>query len=259
MTTETGPTLSAVVTGGSNGIGAAVVARLMRAGVAVVQIDLAPPSEEASKAHFVAGSASEVEVVDYAVKVAAGLADQFGVFVASAGVSRPGESLEYSSSDWQRMLDVNLSAVFFGACRASEAMTQGGSIVAIASVHAHLGFGGRAAYCASKAGVVGLVRSLAVEWAPRGIRVNSVSPGYTATELVTRNIASGALDEDELLNRIPAHRLGTPGEMAEAVWFLGSSASSYITGTDIVVDGGLAAYGLPLNSATIPTTPRRAP
>lgn len=254
MTTNTQspgyPTTSAVVTGGSNGIGAAVVARLLRAGVPVVQIDLAAPDGEASAAHHVQGSSGDVDVIDRAIEMAKGMADRVGVFVACAGVSRPGDSLDYPVSDWQRMIDVNLSAVFFGARLAAEAMVDGGSIVAIASVHAHLGFGGRAAYCASKAGVVGLVRSLAVEWAPQGIRVNSVSPGYTATELVTRNIASGALDEGELLARIPVHRLGTPEEMAEAVWFLGSPASSYITGTDILVDGGLAAYGLPLNSTS---------
>jgi NAD(P)-dependent dehydrogenase (short-subunit alcohol dehydrogenase family) len=242
------PTTSAVVTGGSNGIGAAVVDRLLQAGVAVVQIDLAAPAEKVTGAHFVEGSSGDVEAIDRAIATAKDLADSLGIFVACAGVSRPGDSLAFPFADWQRMIDINLSAVFIGARLAAEAMVDGGSIVAIASVHAHLGFGGRAAYCASKAGLVGLVRSLAVEWAPRGIRVNTVSPGYTATAMVARNIASGALDEGELLARIPAHRLGTPEEMAEAVWFLSSPASSYITGTDILVDGGLAAYGLPLST-----------
>ena len=242
------PTVSAIVTGGSNGIGAAVVARLIQAGIPVVQIDLVEPAGENAAAQFVQGAAGDAEVVGSAIQVAAGLADRLGIFVACAGVSRPGDSIDYPFSDWQRMIDVNLSSVFTGARLAADAMVDGGSIVAIASVHAHLGFGGRAGYCASKAGVVGLVRSLAVEWAPRGIRVNTVSPGYTATELVTRNIASGALDEGELLTRIPAHRLGTPHEVAEVVWFLSSPASSYVTGTDILVDGGLAAYGLPLHT-----------
>jgi NAD(P)-dependent dehydrogenase (short-subunit alcohol dehydrogenase family) len=242
------PTMSAVVTGGSHGIGAAVVDRLLRAGVAVVQIDRVAPTGGPSPAYHVQGSAGDVGAVGHAIELAEGLADRFGVFVACAGVSRPGDSMGYPTEDWEELIDTNLTAVFVGARRAAPAMAPGGSIVAIASVHAHLGFGGRAAYCASKAGVLGLVRSLAVEWAPRGIRVNSVSPGYTATELVTRNIASGALDEGQLLARIPARRLGTPEEVAEVVWFLGSPSSSYVTGTDILVDGGLAAYGLPLNS-----------
>jgi NAD(P)-dependent dehydrogenase (short-subunit alcohol dehydrogenase family) len=196
----------------------------------------------------VRGDSGDVDALQRAVKLASGLADQFGVFVACAGVSKPGDSFDYAPADWERILGVNLSSVFFGARLAAESMATGGSIVALASIHAHVGFGGRAAYSASKAGVVGLVRSLAIEWAPRGIRVNSVSPGYTATQLVKANLESGALNESELLGRIPAHRLGTPEEVAEAVWFLASPNSSYITGTDLVVDGGLAAYGLPLNA-----------
>lgn len=237
--------------GGSRGIGAAVVARLLRAGLEVVHVDLEAPAGGAPAtthgSHYVEGSAGDTDVIDRAITMAKDVADSFGAFVACAGVSRPGDLFTYLAADWERMIDVNLSSVFYGTRLAAEAMAGGGSIVAIASVHAHLGFGGRAAYCASKAGVLGLVRSLAVEWAPRGIRVNSVSPGYTATDLVKRNIASGAVDEVEMLNRIPAHRLGTPDEIAEAVWFLCSPASSYISGTDILVDGGLAAYGLPLN------------
>ena len=246
--TQARPTQSAVVTGGSNGIGAAVVTRLLHAGLAVVQVDLTAPSGHDSSATFVQGDSGDVAALGHAVELARNAADEFSVFVACAGVSRPGASFDYARDDWQHLVDVNLSSVFFGARLAAEAMPHGGSIVAVASVHAHVGFGGRAAYTATKAGVVGLVRSLAVEWAPRRIRVNSVSPGYTATQLVTNNIASGVLDEDELLNRIPAHRLGTPAEVAEAVWFLASPAASYITGTDVLVDGGLAAYGLPLNS-----------
>lgn len=238
--------LSAVVTGGSNGIGAAVVERLTRAGVAVINLDLVQPANGSIATAYVEGSSGDVDALDRAITEAEARADRFGIFVACAGVSRPGDSIDYAVDDWQRILDVNLSAVFFGARAAAARMPHGGSIVAIASVAAHIGFGGRAAYCASKSGITGLVRSLAVEWAPRGIRINSVSPGYTATELVSRNLASGALNEAELLGRIPAGRLGTPQEMAEAVWFLGSPASSYVTGTDILVDGGMAAFGLAL-------------
>ncbi|MDO8389702.1 MAG: SDR family oxidoreductase [Actinomycetota bacterium] len=247
-TASNGPILSAVVTGGSSGIGAAIVARFVQAGVAVVQIDLQePPAAITSSAHFVQGSSGDARTLKRAITTAQGLADRFGIFCACAGISNPGNSLHYPDSEWQRIVDVNLSSVFFGARQAATAMEAGGSIVAIGSVHGHLGFGGRAAYSASKAGVIGLVRSLAIEWAPRGIRVNSVSPGYTATDLVNRNIASGAIDTEQLRSRIPANRLGTPQEVAEAVWFLASDASSYVTGADLLVDGGLAAYGLPLN------------
>jgi NAD(P)-dependent dehydrogenase (short-subunit alcohol dehydrogenase family) len=242
------PSLSAVVTGGSNGIGAAVVQRLTQAGVAVVNLDIAQPTDQSSAKAFVEGSSGDIDVLGHAITEAEAIADRFAIFVACAGVSRPGDSLDYEVSDWQRIMDINLSAVFFGSRAAAARMPHGGSIIAIASVAAHIGFGGRAAYCASKSGLTGMIRSLAVEWAPRGIRVNSVSPGYTATDMVSRNVASGAVNETQLLDRIPAGRLGTPQEMAEAVWFLGSPASSYVTGTDILVDGGMAAYGLALDT-----------
>jgi NAD(P)-dependent dehydrogenase (short-subunit alcohol dehydrogenase family) len=240
------PSMSAVVTGGSNGIGAAVVDRLTKAGVSVVNLDIVEPTDYNNAAVHVEGSSGDSDALHHAITEAEARADRFLIFVACAGVSRPGDSIDYEVSDWHRIVDVNLSAVFFGSRAAAARMTHGGSIVAIGSVAAHIGFGGRAAYCASKSGLVGMMRSLAVEWAPRGIRVNSVSPGYTATELVSRNVESGALNQTELLGRIPAGRLGTPQEMAEAVWFLASPASAYVTGIDILVDGGMAAYGLAL-------------
>ena len=241
------PSVSAVVTGGSRGIGAAVVARFLSEGLSVVNLDLAVPSDPAPGALFAQGDSGDSDALQHAVDLATNAADHFGIFVACAGVSKPGDTFDYAPADWAHLIDVNLSAVFFGARLAARSMPAGGSIVAIGSVQAHLGFGGRAAYTAAKAGVSGLVRSLAVEWAPLGIRVNSVSPGYIATQLVENNLASGVLNEAQLLNRIPANRLGKPAEIADAVWFLASPAASYITGVDIVVDGGLAAYGLPLN------------
>jgi len=240
--------ISAVVTGGSNGIGAAVVRRLTEGGVRVVVVDLAEPADGVDGVRYLQGSAGDEEVLGSAVALAQGAADRFTTFVACAGISRPGSSLSYSVPDWQMLIDVDLTSVFLGARRAAQGMVGGGSIIAIASVHAHLGFGGRAAYSAAKAGVIGLARSLAIEWAPLEIRVNTISPGYIATELVERNIASGAVSEAELLSRIPSRRLGTPDEVAEAVWFLASPQSRYITGVDLLVDGGMAAFGLPLGS-----------
>jgi NAD(P)-dependent dehydrogenase (short-subunit alcohol dehydrogenase family) len=213
----------------------------------VVVID---PAEEVADVGVgsVVGSAADPEAIGQGVDLLAEHGAHLGAFVACAGISKPGPSLDYDIRDWQAIVDLDLTAVFTGARVAASRMATGGSIVAISSVASHVGFGGRAAYCAAKAGVNGLVRSLAIEWAPLGIRVNSVSPGYTATALVNRNIASGALNEADLLSRIPAGRLGKPEEMAEAVWFLVSDASTYVTGTDILVDGGMAAYGLALAS-----------
>ncbi len=240
--------VSAIVTGGAQGIGAAVTQRLAQAGLKVVVVDLAKPNVSVAGAHYAQGSAGDEDVLDLAIAEAQRDSDRLGVFVACAGLSRPGPSATYALADWDALLDINLGAVFKGARQAAANMSAGGSIIAIASVHAHLGFGGRAAYSASKAGVIGLARSLAVEWAPQGIRVNTVSPGYIATDLVTRNIESGALNKEQLLARIPAFRLGSPAEVAEAVWFLASPQSAYVTGTDLLIDGGMAAFGLNLNA-----------
>lgn len=247
MSASEGGAWSALVTGGVSGIGAAVVERLVSAGGQVIVVDLASPSEPIDGVAYVQGSSDDETVLEHATRLARDAAP-LTTFVACAGVSRPGPSMTYSTADWQQLIDVDLSAIFVGARIAARAMTHGGSIIAIGSVHAHLGFGGRAAYSAAKAGVLGMSRSLAIEWAPLGIRVNTVSPGYVATDLVSRNLQSGALDETTLLNRIPAKRLGTPAEVAEVVWFLASPQAAYITGVDILIDGGLAAFGLALHS-----------
>ena len=115
----------------------------------------------------------------------------------------------------------------------------------ISSVNGHLGFGGRAAYCAAKAGVQGLVRSLAVEWAPLAVRVNAVSPGTIATEMQAKFMETGYASAELFLSRVPMRRFGEPHEIADAVYFLCSPRSSYITGVVLPVDGGWLANGLP--------------
>lgn len=241
--------LSAIVTGGSQGIGRAVSRRLRDAGYEVVQIDLSAPAETEDGIRHLAGSSGDPDVLDRAIAAATEDGRALAAFVPVAGISRPGPSTTYPIADWRSMLEINLEAVFEGCRRSAAAMPDGGAIVTIASVAAHVGFAGRAAYAASKAGIVGLTRSLAVEWAGQGIRVNSVSPGYTATALVERNLASGALVADELTSRIPLRRLARPEEIAEAVGFLASPAASYITGADLIVDGGMAVDGLPLGAS----------
>jgi NAD(P)-dependent dehydrogenase (short-subunit alcohol dehydrogenase family) len=127
-----------------------------------------------------------------------------------------------------------------------------GSIVTVASISASVGMPGRAAYCATKAGVEGLTRALAVEWARRGVRVNAVAPGYVWTPVVEHAIDSGVIAEQSILDRVPCGRLAQPAEVARAVLFLSSPQASYVTGQTLVVASGYLAYGAPAPASGVP-------
>lgn len=119
-----------------------------------------------------------------------------------------------------------------------------GSVVMVSSINGTLGFGGRAAYAAAKAGVQRLVRSLSVEWATRSIRVNAVAPRTVSTEMQQAFMQTGYASPDRFLRHVPMDRFGRPEEVADAVEFLGSDRASYITGAILPVDGGWAAFGM---------------
>lgn len=165
------------------------------------------------------------------------------VLVNAAGVSptfKRAEELE--DEEWETVIDVNLTGTFYCARAAARLMMKGGggSIVNITSIHARVGMARLAAYSASKGGTEALTRTLALEWAPDAIRVNSVSPGYFATEM-TEGLRSSDKWRERLLDRIPLGRFGEPGEVVPAVLFLASPMSSYMTGSCLTVDGGWTA------------------
>ena len=167
----------------------------------------------------------------------------------NAGITTHGLIEDLPFADWRRVLDVDLDGVFLGVRAAGRVMVRqgSGSIVNIASIAWDRGAPGRSAYVASKAGVVGLTKTAAVEWAARGVRVNAVAPGYIDTPLLRGAYERGAIAERDVLARIPAARVAHVSEIAAVVAFLGSPAASYITGQTIVVDGGfLADYGVGL-------------
>ncbi len=179
---------------------------------------------------------------DFAAVVSAAVAS-FGrvdILVNNAGTIRRAPALEFSARDWDEVLDVNLRSVFFlsqAVARHWVAGRSGGKIINIASMLSFQGGIRVASYSASKSGVAGLTRLLANEWAAQGINVNAIAPGYFATNNTT------ALREDpvrsrEILGRIPAGRWGEPGELAGAAAFLASSASDYMHGAIVPVDGG---------------------
>ena len=244
-----------IITGAANGIGLATARLLADDGAHLCLFDLDDEalnrvSEELGgaaqgKILTVAGSVCDPDRVDQCVELARSELGGIDGLVNSAGLAGAAVSTELAVADWQRMVDVNLTGSFlFARCVARQMLAQGtGSIVNLASIYGRSGAPGRAAYCATKAAIVGLTHSLAVEWAPSGVRVNAVAPAYTNTKMVADMVQSGHVQIDNVLNRTPMHRLIEPQEVAAMIAFLLSDRSSATTGEVIGVDGGWNAFG----------------
>jgi NAD(P)-dependent dehydrogenase (short-subunit alcohol dehydrogenase family) len=249
------------VTGAARGLGAAIARALANEACAVAAGDI-----DATEARDIAAELGERAIgVDIDVRdresvaaAVAGVVEQLGeitVLVNCAGINHVGRSETLDEALWSDVLEINLSGAF-RCCQivGARMLTAGrGSIINLASVQARRASPGRAAYCASKSGLVGLTQALAVEWAARGVRVNAISPGYMKTRLALDAIQSGLISESELLDRIPVRRLGEPEDVARAAVFLASPEANYITGTTIEVDGGYAAFGAPGPASRLPS------
>jgi NAD(P)-dependent dehydrogenase (short-subunit alcohol dehydrogenase family) len=251
----------AVVTGARHGIGAAIARALVAAGarVAVTHPDQGVADEVASslgEGHV--GIALDVRSTVSVERGSQAVADRMGevsILVNNAGINciRPAEML--SDEEWQAVMDVNLTGAY-RCCRAfgRRMLDAGrGSIVNVASIIGpEVAMPGRAAYAASKAGLVGLTRVLGVEWAGRGVRVNAVIPGPVRTPMVTRAIADGILAEEAIIDRTPAGRLAEPEDVAEAVVLLCTPEAQFITAQTLVVDGGYSMYGAAHPASVLP-------
>ena len=237
-----------LVTGASRGIGRAIAVRLARDGARVACI--ATKAENAEETARLCADASADLSRAHGVDVADGTAvtalvgevqKEYGgldVLVNNAGITRDGLLLRMSDEDFERVVDVNLKGAFlFTRAAARPLMKSAGRIVNITSVVGLTGNAGQANYAASKAGLVGLTRSVAKELAGRGVCVNAVAPGLIETDMTT---ALGDQARGELLERVPLGRIGAPEEIAETVAFLVGPAGAYITGQTLVVDGGLS-------------------
>jgi NAD(P)-dependent dehydrogenase (short-subunit alcohol dehydrogenase family) len=240
---------TALVTGSTRGIGRAIAEALAAAGARV-----AVNSRDAAAARAVAeeigagavGLAADLGRAEAAAGLVASALDALGsldLLVNNAGMAMAAESVDLSPADWQRTLDLDLSAVFYCSQAAARHMLGRGSgaIVNIASVQAFTPLARRVAYATAKAGVVGMTKSLAAEWAPT-VRVNAVAPGYVATPMVEELVRAGRVDPAAVVARTPMKRMATPAEIAGAVMFLASDAAGYITGETLMVDGGWTAW-----------------
>ncbi|HJV29507.1 MAG TPA: 3-oxoacyl-[acyl-carrier-protein] reductase [Gaiellaceae bacterium] len=230
---------TALVTGGSRGIGAAVARELARAGAAVVVGYRSGAEEATAIASELGGRAVQADVsnTDDAKRLVEE-AGELDVLVNNAGITRDGVLARMTDDDWRSVLETNLSSVFY-TCRAvSRGMMKrrGGSIVNLSSIVGLHGNWGQSNYAASKGGIVAFTKSLAQELGSRGVRANVVAPGYINTQL-TDVIPEEA--RQKMLGLTPLGRFGEPEDVARAVRFLSSDDASFITGEVVVVGGGL--------------------
>jgi len=241
----------AVVTGGGRGIGKGAALALAEAGADVVLAsrngaNLERVAEEirgfGRQALAVPTDVSRSEDIDAMVGRAVETFGKVDVLVNNAGMNVRVPAIEYREEDWDRVLNVNLKAVFLCCQAAGRHMMQQGSgkIINIASMTSVIGVSTIPAYCASKGGIVQLTKTLAVEWAPHRINVNAVGPGFIRTDL-TEPLQQDPERSNWILGRIPMGRWGTPDDLKGAFVFLASAASDYVTGTALFVDGGWLA------------------
>lgn len=235
----------ALVTGASGGIGAAV-ARVLHGAGATVGLSgtrLEPleslAAELGDRVHVLPCNLSEPEAVNALPKQAAEAMGSVDILVNNAGITRDNLFMRMSEDEWEAVLDVNLTATF----RLCKGVIRGmmkarwGRIVNVSSIVGATGNSGQANYAASKAGMIGMSKSLAYEVASRGITVNSIAPGFIATAMTDK------LNDDQksgILGQIPSGRMGEPDEIAAAVLYLASAEAGYVTGATLHVNGGMA-------------------
>jgi NAD(P)-dependent dehydrogenase (short-subunit alcohol dehydrogenase family) len=246
---------TAVVTGGARGLGYAMARGLAQSGSSIALLDVLP--DVAESAHALAAEtgvatiglavdvrdAEQVESAFAAAELELGVAD---TLVTAAGITIWGDSIDVTPEEWHRVMDINLTGTFFACQSWARRLIRhsgGGSAILIASMSGHIvnvpQF--QASYNASKAAVIHLAKSLSVEWAAAGIRVNALSPGYTLSDMTRQFMDANPELRDQWEKLIPVGRMAEPEDLIGMVNYLASPASTYLTGQSLVIDGGYSA------------------
>lgn len=236
-----------LVTGASRGIGQALALAFGRSGAELIlTARTAEALEPTAAALREIGCSVECLAVDQRdvgeIREKLGALETVDILINNAGVEEVRDTLEIDEALWDRIVDTNLKGAFFVAQSVAAGMARkdGGAIVNLASLTSYVGVPTAVPYGASKTGILGMTRALAAEWAPRNIRVNAIAPGYFRTDLTDQFYQDAAWVE-AMTARVPMGRLGHLDDLAGAAMFLASSASAYIAGQCIVIDGGFLA------------------
>lgn len=250
-------TAAAIITGAGSGIGRAIALRFAREGVPVLAVDRQPGGLAQTIAqapgHPMQPCLQDLTAPDAPAAIMAACIATYGppaTLVNVAGLGNASSLLETTDAEYDRYMDVNLRTVF----RLSRAFLQGCTwpcnIVSIASVFGESGFPNASAYSAAKAGIIGLTRQLAADYAPRGLRVNAIAPGLVATPATADRMANNPRYKALTLDQIPMARPGLPEDIAGVAWFLCGPDAAYVCGQALVVDGGWTATRYMVPAAT---------
>ena len=234
----------AIVTGASRGIGASIAIEMARAGADVVVSDILSCDSTCKQIQKLkrktleikADMSNEESIIDL-IQQTIKQFKKIDILVNNAGIFIPNSTLKVSKDEWDKLININLRGYFLACREALKYMKSGSSIINISSVAGIGGYAQAASYCASKGGVRLLTKSLAAEFSPQGIRVNSIHPGVIETPM-TKDMLSNKQTKQGMLTKIPLRRTGKPGDIALPAVFLASDAASYITGEELIVDGG---------------------
>lgn len=232
----------AIVTGSSSGIGKAIAERFIKEGAKVVFSDIneIDVSQFGDKALFKKCDVSKSNEVDELINFCLEKFGNLDIMVNNAGIGTAADITAITDEEWQKVININLSGVLYGARAASRVMKEGGSIINMSSILGSVGFANTVAYCAAKGGVNQITKAGALDLSKKGIRINSIAPGFIKTNM-TKGLQEDETTKKFLEGMTPLGYLGEPEDIASATVYLASDDSKYVTGNILYVDGGWTA------------------